>query len=112
VTKKIIFRLLVLGLAWTLVPGLAEATENAWHLVTEGHTAHAPGHGDDHAPTGDEHGCTGAFHLCSCHHSQASELIAVAPAAPRVRLPGRAPRRSSDAPREPFLPGLERPPRG
>lgn len=110
--KKIIIRVFVLGLAWTLVPGLAETTENAWHLATAGHTAHAPSQGDDHAPAGDEHGCTGAFHLCSCHHTLASDLLVVTPIVPRARLPERARPRGLQVPGDPFLSGPDHPPRG
>lgn len=51
-----------------------ELVENAEHLITEGHTAHATadaGHkeADEHEKQGDEHGCSGTFHVCSCHTS-------------------------------------------
>lgn len=84
--RKLIPRLLVLGLAWLLVPGLTEAAENLWHLAVAGHAAHAMAAGDDHAPRGDEHGCSGSFHLCACHHST-TPILAGSPgadAAPRA----------------------------
>ena len=62
-------------LAWILVlslmPGAAEAVENAVHLATEGHLAHADEHqpGDSHQPADGEHGCNSVFHLCACHAS-------------------------------------------
>lgn len=69
VVRKLIPRLLVIGLAWLLTPGLTEAAENLWHIAAAGHAAHAAAAGDEHAPRGDEHGCSGSFHLCACHHS-------------------------------------------
>lgn len=65
-------RILVLSLLWTLAPGLTEATENVWHLLYAGHTAHAADQGPDHEPAGDEHGCSSTFHLCSCHPTPVS----------------------------------------
>jgi hypothetical protein len=67
-------RLSVVCLVWAMTPGLTEAVENAWHLASSGHTAHAPEAGEDHAPVGDEHGCSGTFHLCSCHHSPSTTM--------------------------------------
>lgn len=110
VVLRLAGRLLVLALAWVLTPGLAEVTENVWHLAVAGHTAHAAGEGADHVPEDAEHGCNGTFHVCSCHHTPASDLVP----APALRLadPGRelALFRSVDAP-EPPLPRLDRPPR-
>ena len=60
---------LVFALLLALAPGLGEVVENVLHLVTEGHPAHAQGHGDEHAARSPEHGCTGTFHFCSCHGS-------------------------------------------
>ena len=82
--RTLLARLLVLGLVWSLTPGLTEAAENAWHLAAAGHGAHAVAAGDDHAPRGDEHGCSGTYHLCACHHSVTPTLAqAVALQAPR-----------------------------
>ena len=63
-------RLLAIGitvlLLSALVPGLGEIFENAVHLATEGHLAHAAPDGDHHESPGPEHGCSGTMHLCSC----------------------------------------------
>lgn len=67
--------LMVVALVWGLVPGMSEATENLWHLVRTGHSAHDLSAGQGHAPHGKEHGCNGTFHLCSCHHSVPSDLV-------------------------------------
>ena len=61
------------------IPGLGEATENAWHLLRTGHSAHAADRGPSHLPKGAEHGCQGGFHLCNCCQSPASETPSVAP---------------------------------
>lgn len=53
-------------LMYTMVPGASEFIENAWHLATEGHLAHAIDDAEHH-PEDEEHGCSGAFHFCSCH---------------------------------------------
>ena len=82
--RFLLARLLVLGLVWSLTPGLTEAAENLWHLAAAGHGAHAVAEGDDHAPRGDEHGCSGSYHLCACHHSVTPTLAqAVSLQAPR-----------------------------
>lgn len=107
---SLLIRLLVLVLVWTLTPGLTEAAENAWHLVAEGHVAHAPDAGPEHAPSGDEHGCSGTFHLCSCHPSIPANASTAA--AERSEAPHRAPPRFAVAlPRDPFLAAFDRPPR-
>lgn len=62
--------ILVAVLVWQLVPGLNEVIENAFHLITEGHAAHAFGD-DAHSPDDPEHACSGPFHACACHSSQA-----------------------------------------
>lgn len=109
--RKVVPRLVILGIVWMMTPGLTEATENLWHLVRSGHTAHSVEAGPDHAPEDDEHGCSGAFHLCSCHHTPPVTLAEAptgrAPAPPAVR-PGlqRQGQRQS-----PALPGPYRPPR-
>jgi len=61
-------RLLAFVLAFALFPGATEIVENATHLVTSGHTAHAVDD-SDHVPQGDEHGCSGTTHVCACHTS-------------------------------------------
>lgn len=102
--------LAVLVLAWGLTPGLGEVTENAWHLATAGHSAHAAGQGADHAPEGDEHGCSGTFHVCSCHHNVYSDLAAN----PRPRVGERWRGAVTPPPeryQEPVPPRLEHPPR-
>lgn len=61
---------IALVLVFVLTPGMTELAENAAHVVTQGHGAHAFDD-TDHAPMGDEHGCSGTFHACSCHASPA-----------------------------------------
>jgi len=104
-------RLLVAGLVLGLTPGLLEAAENVWHLAATGHSAHAPDRGADHSPAGDEHGCSGAFHLCSCHHSLASDLVPGIGGSLSAPLGPGAPDAGISVVLEPYLPGLERPPR-
>jgi hypothetical protein len=108
--RNLITRLLVLGLVWLLTPGLAEATENLWHLATEGHSAHAPGAEDDHAPVGDEHGCSGTFHVCSCHASPAMSLIGTT-SVQQLSVAGDRRSRIHPSFAGPDLPGLFRPPK-
>lgn len=110
IVSVLVTRSLVLILIAGLVPGLAETTENLWHLATAGHTAHAAEQGPDHAPVGDEHGCSGTFHLCPCHHTVPSDLLAVGAGGPGAEPPARTPRRDVTSPAEPDLPGLDRPP--
>jgi len=94
-----------------MIPGLAEATENLWHVVRTGHTAHWVDAGSDHVPDGDEHGCSGVFHLCSCHQSPPTTLTGanvgcdLAPPAHRL-----TDTRRSGRP-DPESPGPFRPPR-
>jgi hypothetical protein len=57
---------LALLLVLALFPGLAEAMENAVHLVSAGHLAHAAPAGDEHDAPGAEHGCSTTMHLCHC----------------------------------------------
>jgi len=82
--KRLPALFLAVVLAWALAPGVGEVVENAFHLLTSGHLAHAsvPEHGEGghHAP-GPEHGCGGAVHLCSCCTS-----LAAAPPQARVAL--------------------------
>lgn len=104
-------RVLVVGLAWLLTPGLTEVTENLWHLAVAGHTAHSLAAGDDHRPRDDEHGCSGTFHFCACHHSVTPTLAQ----ATMPRRPGRAegrPARFRPAPTpDPARPAPYHPPR-
>jgi len=108
--RTLILRLMVLGLIWLMVPGLAEAAENLWHLAQAGHTAHARDAGADHAPEGDEHGCSGTFHLCSCHHSPATALAPAGSTRDLAPVDRSCPRNEKTS-RGPDLPGLFRPPR-
>ena len=64
--KRLVAAALTVLVLWALVPAVGEFFENAVHLLTEGHTAHAAPDGDHHDPIGPEHGCTGTTHLCSC----------------------------------------------
>ena len=57
-----------LTLIYVMLPGTSELTENLFHLVANGHLAHAIDDAD-HEPKGDEHGCSGPFHVCQCHSS-------------------------------------------
>ena len=66
-------RLVVLVLVWSIVPGSAEALENAAHWLREGHLAHQQSQTDDHSDPGPEHGCTGTFHMCPCHGNAAAK---------------------------------------
>lgn len=76
---------LAIVLAFLLFPGSAEALENAVHLVTEGHGAHAIAD-EEHDPEGDEHGCSPTFHTCGCH-AVTSPMTPPAEAALSVRTP-------------------------
>lgn len=73
VMQRALHTVLAATLVVLITPGLIEATENAWHLITTGHTAHSPEAGPDHQPSDAEHGCTGSFHLCSCHRTPPSQ---------------------------------------
>ena len=77
------FRICAFLLAFALAPGAFEVMENAAHLLTEGHLAHAAADGDQHAPAGPEHGCTPIFHTCGCH---ASLAFLGTPALPAIAL--------------------------
>jgi hypothetical protein len=57
-----------------ILPGSGELLENAVHLATRGHLAHATPDGDTHGPSPAEHGCSGTLHLCSCCPSAAFAL--------------------------------------
>lgn len=105
-------RLLILCLALSVIPGLAEAVENVGHVLVSGHGAHALDQGESHAPDGDEHGCSGTLHLCSCHNSVPSDLTH--PGDGKVtRLPRAAvAAQASRLPSPPDLPRLDRPPQG
>lgn len=109
--RSLLTRLAILGLVWLVTPGLAEASENVWHLLWAGHSAHATEAGPDHAPAGDEHGCSGTFHLCLCHQAPVSALGAT-PGPGSARRPAC---RVAHAPAtellEPHLPCPEHPPR-
>jgi len=61
-------RLLALLLVFVLTPGSTEIVENAVHLATDGHMAHAIDDAD-HTSEGGEHGCSGVIHSCGCHGS-------------------------------------------
>ncbi len=64
--RRILFIGITILLLSALVPGVGEILENAVHLATEGHFAHAAADGDHHESPGPEHGCNGTMHLCSC----------------------------------------------
>lgn len=100
----------VLLLAWSLLPGSVELTENAWHLTTHGDFAHDKGR-QNHIPFNPEHGCGGGFHLCSCCHIQPSlyESAAVVDFSAHSGAAFALARFSS--PPQDFFPQLEEPPR-
>jgi hypothetical protein len=106
-------RTLALVLAFSLMPGAAEAVENVVHLAGEGHLAHAAKHEDRHEPEGDEHGCNSVFHACTCH-APASFLVrsVTRSVAPDVPVRDRAPRWQARglAPSPGVVAGLLRPP--
>ena len=52
-------------MVYLMTPGAGELTENAVHLISNGHTAHAFDDAE-HEPTGAEHGCSSTFHVCQC----------------------------------------------
>lgn len=101
----------VFVLLLALAPGVGEVLENAVHLLTQGHWAHARLHGDDHYHPGPEHGCSGPFHVCSCHHSLAGSRPAFSPRAqaPKVIATLASPHAGST--RSGFHHVPERPPR-
>lgn len=104
-------RLLVLCLAMFVLPNLAEAAENVWHLLATGHDAHDQQAGSDHAPEGDEHGCSGTYHLCTCCHTAPVDstrwLTAKIADAPDRGAPRSVPAGHTS----PFLSSLDHPPR-
>ncbi|MEM7351145.1 MAG: hypothetical protein AAF657_10090 [Acidobacteriota bacterium] len=102
-------KICALVLALALVPGAVEILENAAHLVTEGHLAHAEAAGDQHDPAGPEHGCTPVFHFCGCH---ASLAFLSAPPPPQVALhaAGSTSRPQADLQLAGFWPAIDRPP--
>ncbi|MBT8451571.1 MAG: hypothetical protein KJO40_06365 [Deltaproteobacteria bacterium] len=55
-------------MVYAMAPGASEIVENVFHLLAEGHAAHALADAD-HEPQGEEHGCSGTFHMCHCHSS-------------------------------------------
>lgn len=57
-------------MVYAMAPGASEIAENVFHLLAEGHAAHALADAD-HEPQGEEHGCSGTFHMCHCHSSTA-----------------------------------------
>lgn len=67
------WRFLAVFLAFSILPGVAEALENVVHYASEGHLAHvdqtsiAPSSNDEHEHEGgNEHGCNTVFHACGC----------------------------------------------
>ncbi len=88
--------LLVLVVAWGLVPGLREVAESGEGLVRDGQAlvAHQPQAPADQGSGGDEHPCGVTIHLCGCCAAQpttpSSEVRIMPPGAAVVRLPLRA----------------------
>jgi hypothetical protein len=108
---RILKAVLVPCLLWVLCPGLAEVTENLWHLATTGHHAHALEAGADHAPEGDEHGCSGTFHVCTCCHSAPAQATSPLAARPGGMLREAPAALASASLLPPDLPGVDHPPR-
>ncbi len=104
------FKFCAVALALAILPGIVEVLENASHLVTEGHAAHAQAEGDKHEPSGPEHGCTPTFHLCGCHASLAF-LGAQSLPAIHLRTVGLPARLDLDRGASGFSPAVDRPPR-
>ena len=108
--KRAVVLSFVLLLAWSLLPGSVELTENAWHLTVHGDLAHDQAR-QGHLPFNPEHGCGGGFHLCSCCHVQSSQYESAAfvdSSAHSGAAFGLA--RFSSLPQD-FFPQLEEPPR-
>lgn len=102
-------KICALILALAMMPGSSEVFESAFHLMTEGHLAHAASDGDHHE-TGPEHGCTPTFHVCGCHASLSFVGPPVVPKVTlRVSLSVEAPK--PVAPPSGFLRSIDRPPR-
>ncbi len=75
--------LLVMWLAFGLIPGLGEIAETAVHLVSAGHLAHSDADHGDLGDQGTEHGCGATLHHCGCCGSQVvTQGPAVAQVAP------------------------------
>lgn len=103
-------KICALVLALAMVPGAFEVMENAAHLVSEGHLAHAAANGDQHEPTDPEHGCTSVFHFCGCHASLAF-LGSPNPLAIHLGPAGFSSRLNTDPQATGFSPSIDRPPR-
>lgn len=112
-----LWRICALVVAFALVPGAAEAAENAAHFVREGHLAHddasaSPATGDEHPDKGD-HCCNAGIHLCACHPAISvvlNETVLVAPPAPAVLKMAPGWRLDDDKRPEGVRVGLFRPP--
>ena len=101
--------LLIALFALAVVPGLAEASENVYHLVMHGDLAHSSQPG--HLPYNQEHGCGIGCHICSCCHSPFFEKSApVRLIAPRF-LAGTPPVSGRTSIGSGFLTAPEEPPR-
>ncbi len=103
-------KICALVLALAMMPGAVELMENAAHLATEGHLAHAAADGDRHEPADPEHGCTSTFHLCGCHAGLAF-LVAPRPPAIDLREAGFSSFPASSLPPTGFWSTIDRPPR-
>lgn len=102
-------KICALVLVLAMMPGAFEVLENATHLVTVGHLAHAAADGDQHAPSDVEHGCTPIFHSCACHSGLVFLAVAMAPTA-GLRVAGFSRQQTQDAQLTSFSSPLERPP--
>ncbi len=103
-------KIFALILTLAMLPGISEFIENAVHLVTKGHLAHAVATSDHHTPTSPEHGCTPTFHFCGCH----ANLVFVSSQRPpsiQLRTFVLVSSLAPDPPSRAFWPSIDRPPR-
>ena len=100
-----------LALGWSLFPGTRELTEQAVHLVRNGHLAHSIPNDPDASPTDAEHGCQGPMHLCQCCHTVPLMIAAAADSiTPPKPTPGMA-WASIGLHEDPHLDGVFHPPK-
>lgn len=98
-------------LAWSLIPGTRELTEQIVHLAANGHLAHSIPNDPDACPPDAEHGCEGPMHVCQCCPNVP---LIVATAVGTITPPTRSPWVAwvSSAPHDdPHLDGISHPPK-
>jgi hypothetical protein len=101
---------IALVLIHLMTPGSVELTENLIHFVASGHGAHSLPD-DAHQPDDDEHGCSGPYHFCDCHHSSGFLNVSFFAIGAALGNSQQLAWSAADAPLDPFLAGLDRPPR-